>query len=199
MTEINAADVKKLRDATGAGFMECKKALTESKGDVKKAEEWIRKNGLAKAEKLGLKEAKMGRIGCYVHNTGKFASVVELNCTTDFVANTDDFKKLLEMLCLHVVGAAPTMLSKADLPADVVEAEKAKYADEVKGKPAEIAAKIVEGKLEKNLYSQKCLLHQPYINDVEFSGSVGDLIKREAAKCGENIVIRRFSRYELGG
>lgn len=199
MSDISATAVKNLRDATGAGFMECKKALSESSGDAKKAEDWIRKNGLAKAEKLGAKEAKMGRIGCYVHTTGKYASVVELNCQTDFVSNTEDYKKLLEMLCLHVVGAAPTALSKDDLPKELIEAEKAKYEEDVKGKPAEIAAKIVEGKLEKNLFSQKCLLHQPYINDVEFSGTVGDLIKREAAKCGENLVVRRFARFELGG
>jgi elongation factor Ts len=190
--------VKELRDTTGAGVLDCKSALQETEGDLERAIELLRKRGLAKAEKRAGKPALEGRIGSYIHSNGKIGCIVELNCETDFVARNQEFQELLHDLCLQVVGAAPEAISKDDLSPEIIEKEKAIYEQDLKGKPPDIAARIIEGKLEKYLYSQKCLLHQPFINEAKFKGTVAELIKTKSAKLGENIVLRRFVRYQLG-
>jgi elongation factor Ts len=195
---IEAKAVKELRDRTGAGFMECKAALIEAEGDLKRAEEVLRRRGLARAERFAKRETKAGRIGCYVHHNGRLAAMVELLCETDFVAETAEFKELLADLCKQVVGAAPLCVSKEDLPAEILEREKARIAEETRGKPPEVAAKIMEGKLERSVYAQYCLLHQPFIDTNKFAGTVAERIKVVMSKVGENITVRRFARFELG-
>jgi elongation factor Ts len=195
-------DVARLREETGAGMMDCKRALDESGGDFAKAKDAIKKKGLEKADMIASKsggEVKEGRLGAYIHSTGKIAAMVELTCQTDFVAKGDDFQNLLRELAVAVAAFNPMVVSKDQLPAALVEEEKAKYANDVKGKPPEIAAKILEGKMEKNLYSQKCLLSMPYPKEDVFKGNYGDLIKSKVALIKENIVLRRFVRMELGG
>ncbi len=194
-------DVARLREETGAGMMDCKRALDESKGDFAKAKETIRKKGLEKADMIAQKggEVKEGRIGSYIHSTGKVAAMVELTCQTDFVAKGDDFAELLREFAVAVAAFSPMVVSKDQLPAALVEEEKAKYANDVKGKPPEIAAKILDGKMEKNLFSQKCLLSMPYPKEDKFKGTYGDFLKSKVALIKENIVLRRFVRMEVGG
>lgn len=194
-------DVARLREETGAGMMDCKRALDESKGDFAQAKETIRKKGLEKADMIAQKggEVKEGRIGSYIHSTGKIAALVELTCQTDFVAKGDDFVELLREFAVAVAAFNPMVVSKDQLPAALVEEEKARYANDVKGKPPEIAAKILDGKMEKNLYSQKCLLSMPYPKEDKFKGSYGDFLKSKVAVIKENIVLRRFVRMEVGG
>ncbi len=194
-------DVARLREETGAGMMDCKRALDETKGDFAKAKESIRKKGLEKADMIAQKggEVKEGRIGSYIHSTGKVAAMVELTCQTDFVAKGDDFNELLREFAVAVAAFSPLVVSKDQLDPKLVEEEKAKYANDVKGKPPEIAAKILEGKMEKNLYSQKCLLSMPYPKEDKFKGTYGDFLKSKVALIKENIVLRRFVRMEVGG
>jgi elongation factor Ts len=201
---IDAKTVNQLRQETGAGMMDCKRALEEAKGDMGRAHEIIKKKGLEKAENIAQKAAgtagpKEGRIGVYVHTTGKVAAMVELNCDTDFVAKNDAFQDLLKELTLAVCAFNPEAVSKEDLPKELVEEERKKYEADIKGKPPEIAAKIIEGKMEKNLYSQKCLLHMPFPKEEKFKGSYGDFLKSKVAVLKENIRVRRFSRMEVGG
>ena len=203
MANIDAKTVNDLRLETGAGMMDCKRALEEAAGDRTKAKEIIRKKGLEKAENIAAKGAgtggpKEGRIGTYIHSTGKVAAMIELNCDTDFVAKNEEFLALMKDLAVAVAAFDPMVVSKDQLPADLVEAEKAKYANDIKGKPPEIAAKIIEGKMEKNLYAQKCLLNMPYPKEDEFKGNYGDFLKSKVAKLKENIVLRRFVRMEVG-
>jgi elongation factor Ts len=203
MANIDAKTVNDLRLETGAGMMDCKRALEEANGDKAKAKEILKKKGLEKADNIAAKGAggggpKEGRIGTYIHSTGKVASMIELNCDTDFVAKNEEFQALLKDLAVAVCAFDPMVVSKDQLPPDLVEAEKAKYANDVKGKPPEIAAKILEGKMEKNLYSQKCLLNMMYPKEDEFKGTYGDLLKSKVAKLKENLVLRRFVRMEVG-
>jgi len=203
MANIDAKTVNDLRLETGAGMMDCKRALEEAAGDKVKAKELIRKKGLEKAENIAVAGAgkggpKEGRIGTYIHSTGKVAAMVELNCDTDFVAKNEEFLALMKELAVAVAAFDPMVVSKDQLPADLVESEKAKYANDIKGKPPEIAAKIIEGKMEKNLYAQKCLLNMPYPKEDEFKGNYGDFLKSKVAKLKENIVLRRFVRMEVG-
>ncbi|HZE99966.1 MAG TPA: elongation factor Ts [Planctomycetota bacterium] len=202
MANIDAKAVNDLRLETGAGMMDCKRALEEAAGDTGKAKEILKKKGLEKADNIAAKGAgtvaKEGRIGTYIHSTGKVGAMVELTCDTDFVAKNEEFMALLKDLAVAVAAFDPMVVSKDQLPADLVEAEKAKYTNDIKGKPPEIAAKIIEGKMEKNLYAQKCLLHMPYPKEDEFKGSYGDLLKSKVAKLKENIVLRRFVRMEVG-
>jgi elongation factor Ts len=202
MANIDAKTVNDLRLETGAGMMDCKRALEEAGGDRNKAKEIIKKKGLEKAENIAAKGAgsavKEGRIGTYIHSTGKVGAMVELTCDTDFVAKNEEFLTLMKELAVAVAAFDPMVVSKDQLPADLVEAEKAKYANDIKGKPPEIAAKIIEGKMEKNLYAQKCLLHMPYPKEDEFKGSYGDFLKSKVAKLKENIALRRFVRMEVG-
>lgn len=193
---ISAADVKKLRDQTGAGMMAAKNALEEAKGDFAKAVELLRLKGLASAAKKADREAKNGLIEAYVHG-GKIGVLVEVNCETDFVARTDDFKDFVHDLAMHIAAANPTYLDPESVPAEVTAQEKAIYSAEVEksGKPAEHAEKIVEGKLNK-YYQAVCLTKQLFIKDPD--KSIEELVKGLIAKIGENVVIRQFSRMELG-
>jgi len=197
---IDPKDVYRLREETGAGMMDCKRALEEAGGDFTKAREVIKKKGLEKADMIAQKggDVKEGRIGAYIHSTGKVAAMVELTCQTDFVAKGDDFQELLKEFAVAVAAFSPLVVSKDQLDPKLVEEEKAKYANDVKGKPPEIAAKILEGKMEKNLYSQKCLLSMPYPKEDKFKGTYGDYLKSKVGNIKENIILRRFVRMELG-
>ena len=195
MAEISAELVKKLREKTGLGMMQCKEALAASGGDMDKAVGYLRKKGLDTAGKRTGRATNQGLIASYIHVTGKIGVMVEVNCESDFVARSDDFKELVKNLCMHVAATDPISVSAQDVPADVVAKEKEIYAEQAKGKPAAIADKIVEGKLKK-FFAERCLLEQPYVKNTD--QIVGDLVKEAIAKLGENISVRRFVRYELG-
>lgn len=194
---INAKDVKQLRDMTGAGMMDCKKALQETDGDMEKAVDLLRAKGASKAAKRADKSANEGTIGSYVHFDDKTAVIVEVNCETDFVANTDDFKGLAKDLALHIASMAPLAISKDDIPEDVVEREKRVFLEQVKdeGKPEEIAEKIVAGKLQK-FFKENTLLAQPFVKDQD--KTIEELITEVAALTGEKIEVARFSRFKVG-
>ena len=194
---FSAQDVKKLRDMTGAGMMDCKKAMEETGGDMDKAVDVLRAKGAAKAAKRAERSANQGFIGSYIHFDGKTAAIVELNCETDFVANTADFRALAKELAMHVASSAPLALSPADIPADVVERERHVYEEQVKeeGKPAAIAGKIVEGKLQK-FYKENTLLAQGFVKDPD--KTVEQLIAEVAGKTGEKISVGRFARFKVG-
>jgi len=196
-TTINAQDVKKLRDMTGAGMMDCKRALEETGGDLEKAVDLLRAKGAAKAAKRAEKAAHEGTIGHYVHFDGKTAAIVELNCETDFVANTDDFKALARDLALHVASSAPLAISKDEVPAEVVERERAVFLEQVReeGKPDHIAEKIVEGRLQK-FFKESTLLAQPFVKDPD--RTIEDLITEVSARTGEKIEVARFARFRVG-
>ena len=195
--KITASDVKKLRDMTGAGMMDCKRALTETEGDLEKAIDLMRAKGAAKAAKRAEKSANEGTIGSYVHFDGRTAVIVELNCETDFVANTDDFKALAKDLALHVASMAPMAVSPDEIPAEVIERERAVYVEQVKeeGKPDHIADKIVEGKLNK-FFKQNTLLAQPFVKDSD--KTIEELITEVSARTGEKIEVARFCRMKVG-
>ena len=194
---ITAKDVADLRARTGAGMMDCKKALEESGGNMDKAVEWLRAKGAAKADKRADRKAGEGVIGSYIHHNGKVAVLVEVNCETDFVARTDDFKDLGKSLAEHIAAAAPIAVDKDDVPKEKIEAERRIYEQQVResGKPENMIGKIVDGKVEA-YYKDVCLLYQPWVREPK--KSVGDLVKEVAAKTGENIKVRRFVRYQLG-
>lgn len=196
-TTISAQDVKKLRDMTGAGMMDCKKALTEAEGDIEKAVDALRAKGAAKAAKRADRSAEQGLIGSYIHFDGKTAVIVEVNCETDFVANTDDFKAFAKDIALHIASSAPLAVSPADIPADVVERERAVYVQQVKdeGKPEAIADKIVEGKMQK-FFKENTLLAQPFVKDPD--RTIEQLVTDMSAKTGEKVEIARFSRLKVG-
>jgi len=192
---ISVEDVKKLRDQTGAGMMKAKEALEHSGGDFDQAVKYLREKGEATAAKKSDREARAGLIESYVHG-GRIGVLVEVNCETDFVARTDDFKAFVRDIAMHVAASNPEYLSPDAVPATVVESEKSIYRKEVEGKPAEIVEKIIDGKLAK-FYEQVCLMNQPFVKDPDVS--VGKLTTDLVAKLGENIVIRRYERMELGG
>ena len=195
--KITASDVKKLRDMTGAGMMDCKRALTETEGDLEKAIDLMRAKGAAKAAKRAEKSANEGTIGSYVHFDSRTAVIVELNCETDFVANTDDFKALAKDLALHVASMAPMAVSPDEIPAEVIERERAVYVEQVKeeSKPDHIADKIVEGKLNK-FFKQNTLLAQPFVKDSD--KTIEELITEVSARTGEKIEVARFCRMKVG-
>jgi elongation factor Ts len=186
--------IKKLREQTGAGMMKAKEALEASQGDYDKAVQWLREKGEASAAKKADREARAGVIEGYVHS-GRIGVLVEINCETDFVARTPDFKEFARDVAMHIAAANPEYLKPEDVPADEVEKERAIYRKEVEGKPAEIIEKIVDGKLAK-YYEQVCLLNQPFVKDPDVT--VGKLTTNLVGKLGENIVIRRYTRMELG-
>jgi len=192
---IQATLVKELRDRTGLGMMECKNALVEAEGNIDKAIELLRKRGMKRAEKRAGRAAREGRIGHYLHLGGKIGVLVELSCETDFVARNEEFNALLKDLCMQVAATAPLYVDRDRVPAEVLEKEKAIYADQVKGKPPHIVERILEGKL-KDFYRQTCLLEQPFIKDPAVT--VRDRVASVVAKLGENIVVRRFVRFEFG-
>ena len=196
--EIPAKLVAELRAKTGAGMMDCKKALEESGGDMAKAEEILRVKYAGKAEKRAAKAAGEGLIESYVHFNGKVGVLVELNCETDFVARTDDFRALAKDVALQIASAKPITVRVEDLPAEVVERERRIYEAQVieQKKPENIRPKIVEGMLKK-FYQENVLLEQSFIKDDK--QTVGDLVRALAAKTGEKVEVRRFTRFELGG
>jgi elongation factor Ts len=175
--------------------MTCKEALVATEGDMDKAVDWLRKKGLDAASKRVGRATKEGLIGSYIHVTGKIGVLVEVNCESDFVARSDEFRELAKNLCMHVAATDPLAIAPADVPADVVEKEKEIYREQVKGKPPAITDKIVEGKLRK-FFAERCLLEQPYVKNPD--QTVGDLVKEAIAKLGENITVRRLVRFELG-
>jgi len=196
MADISAELVKELRDRTGAGFMDCKKALTEAGGDLDKATAILRERGLAAAAKKSSREAREGLISSYIHTGGRVGVLIEVNCETDFVARTDEFQKLVKDLAVQVAGLSPLYVDQASIPAAELEARKAVLlADEsVQKKPENIRDQIVEGQLKK-WFAQVCLLDQPFRDEER---TVGELITEKIATIGENIVVRRFTRYALG-
>lgn len=194
---ITAKDVKILRDRTGAGMMDCKKALMDTGGNLEEAIDLMRASGAAKAAKRAGKVAGEGTIGTYLHFDNRVASMVELNCETDFVANTDDFKDLAREIALHIASQAPVGISDQDIPSDLVDREKKVYEEQVKeeGKPDHIADKIVEGKLRK-FFEENTLLAQPFVKNPD--QTIEELITEVAAKTGEKIEIARFVRMKVG-
>jgi len=194
---ISAKDVKVLRDRTGAGMMDCKKALVETGGDLEDAIDFLRSKGAAKAAKRAEKSANEGTIGSYVHFDSRTAVIVEVNCETDFVANTDDFKRLAKDLALHIASTAPLAVAPADISAEIVERERRVYLKQVEeeGKPENIADKIVEGKLNK-FFKENTLLPQPFVKNPD--QTIEQLITETSAKTGEKIEVGRFARMKVG-
>ena len=197
MAEITAKVVQELREKTGAGMMDCKKALTEAGGDFQKAEEVLRKKGLSAAAKKSSRAATEGAVASYIHMGGKIGVLVEVNCETDFVARTDDFQALAKEIAMHIAAADPRYVSRDQVPAAELEKEKDIYRSQFEGsgKPANVVDKIVEGKLG-SYYSQVCLLDQPSVRDPNVT--VQQLLQAATAKTGENITVTRFVRFKLG-
>ncbi|OGO48526.1 MAG: translation elongation factor Ts [Chloroflexi bacterium RBG_16_63_12] len=195
--EISAQQVKELREATGAGILDCRKALAENNGDFDKAVASLREKGLAAAAKKVGREAKEGVVELYSHGGGRVGVMVEVNCETDFVGRTEQFRAFTHDLALQIAAANPRWLDVADVPAEVLESEKtiARNRAIQEGRPEKALDKIVEGRLEK-FYQDTCLLKQPFVKDESLT--VGDLLKHTIATVGENIIIRRFARWELG-
>jgi elongation factor Ts len=197
MAEITAALVKQLRDATGAGMMECKAALKESNGDLQAANDILRKRGLAQAGKKAGRSTNEGVIGSYIHMGGKIGVLVEINCESDFVARTEDFQNLAREIAMHIAAVSPQYVRREDIPADVLDRERAIYKGQMEGqnKPAAVIEKIVEGKLN-SFYEQVCLMDQPSVRDPKVT--IGQLVQTAIAKLGENIAVPRFVRFKLG-
>ncbi len=195
---VSAKEVKELRDRTGAGMMDCKKALEETSGDMEKAIDLLRTRGAAKAAKRAERSADEGTIGTYVHHNGKVGVMVELNCETDFVAKNDEFLQLARDLAMHVASTAPLAVSASDIPEAEVARERAVYEAQVaeEGKPENIRDKIVEGKLKK-WFKEQALLEQPFVKDPD--KTVEQLVTEVSAKTGEKITVSRFSRFVVGG
>jgi len=193
--EINAEKVKELREKTGIGMMKCKEALIACEGDFEKAIDYLRKKGIATADKKSARTTNEGRVAGYIHTTNKVGVLVELNCESDFVAKGEEFGQLAKDICMQVAASKPMAVAREDVPQAVIDREKAIYVEQVKGKPANILDKIVDGKLNA-FFKDVCLLEQPFIKDPSIS--IQDLIKSKIAKFGENITVRRFVRYQLG-
>jgi elongation factor Ts len=195
--EVNASVVKELREKTGAGIMDCKKALAESGGNAEKAVEYLRKKGLAAAAKMATRDASDGAVGAYVHPGGKIGVLVELNCQTDFVARTTEFQTLLKDIAMQIAAANPRFVRPEDVSPEEVEKERQIYGRQAveSGKPEKIVDQIVDGKMER-FYSEVCLLEQPFIKNPD--RKVSDILNEAIARLGENIQVRRFARYHLG-
>ena len=196
MADISAALVKELRERTGAGFMDCKKALTDADGDLDKAIALLRERGLAAAAKKSGRDAREGLVSSYIHTGGRVGVLIEVNCETDFVARTDEFQKLVRDLAVQVAGLAPLYVDEASIPPEALQEKKAELLkdESVQKKPENIRAQIVEGQLKK-WYSQVCLVDQPFRDEER---TVGELITEKIATIGEHIRVRRFVRYALG-
>src|SRR6185369_9376051 len=193
--DITAAMVKKLRDATGAGMMECKAALSEANGDLEAAITLLRKRGLASAAKKAGRATSEGLIGHYIHMGGKIGVLVEINCESDFVARTDKFQELTKEIAMHIAAASPTYVRREEVPADIVDREKDIYRDQVKDKPAHVIDKIVEGKLN-SFYQQFCLMEQASVRDADVT--ISQLVQDAIRILGENITVARFVRMKVG-
>jgi len=197
MAEITAAMVKELREKSGAGMMDCKNALVESKGDFEQAMDILRKKGIARAAKRADREAKEGIIFSYIHPGSKLGVLVEVNCETDFVANTADFKEFAKNVAMHIAAANPLVVRREGIDPEVLKKEIEIFKDQARmsGKPENIVEKIAEGRLEK-YYSEVCLLEQAYVRDMD--KTVQDLLAETVAKVGENVTIKRFARFRIG-
>jgi elongation factor Ts len=197
--EVNARQVSELRAKTGAGIMDCKKALAEEKGDFEKAVEYLRKKGLSAAAKKAGRIASEGAVGSYIHAGGKIGVMVEVNCETDFVGKNEDFQRFIKDIAMHIAAAAPRFVTRDEVPADTVAKEKeiltAQIAEEGKGKPANVVEKIVEGRIGK-FFKDVVLMEQPYVREPD--KSVEQVLNELVAKIGEKIVVRRFVRFQLG-
>ncbi len=194
-TDINPQLVKQLREKTNAGMMDCKRALAEVEGDLAKAETILRTKGIASASKKASRATKEGIVASYIHLQGKVGVLVEVNCETDFVAKNENFRGFVKDITLHIAAAHPLYVSREDVPGKLIEAERESYKAQVKGKPANVTEKIVDGKLDK-FYSTVCLLEQGFIKNPDVT--IKDLLNGKIAELGENIVIRRFTRYLVG-
>jgi elongation factor Ts len=195
--DIPTAQVKQLRELTGAGILDCRRALEETAGDLDKAVQYLREKGLAAAEKRSGRQTREGFIDLYSHGSGRVGVMVEVNCETDFVARTEEFRRFVHELALQVAAAAPLFLDVSQIPAEVLEVKRAEARNGARreGKPEKVWDRIVEGQLEK-FYQEVCLLRQPYIRDEQMT--VADVVRKMIASTGENIVIRRFLRWEVG-
>jgi elongation factor Ts len=195
--EISASMVKDLREKTGVGIMDCKKALKECNGDMDQAVDYLRKKGIATAQKRGGRATSEGQIQSYIHTGGKIGVLVEVNCETDFSAKTEDFTEFVKNIAMHIAATNPLALDKESIPADILKKEKEIYYTQAKdsGKPDKVIDKIVEGKMKK-FYSEASLLEQQYVKNPDIT--IQDLLNEMIAKTGENIVINRFIRYQLG-
>jgi elongation factor Ts len=201
MSNVTPAALQALRDKTGAGMMECKKALTEAEGNEEKAIENLRKHGLASATKKEGRVAAEGLVNAYIHAGGKIGVLLEVNCQTDFVARTEEFRAFVHDLAMHITAAEPRFTTKEEVPAEVLEKEREIALEQARldpknaGKPQQVLDKIVEGRISK-FYQESCLMEQAFVKDQNIS--VGDLVKQMIAKTGENIRVRRFTRYKMG-
>lgn len=197
MAEITAALVKELRERTGAGMMDCKKALSATDGDLEKAIDFLREKGLAAAAKKAGRVAAEGLVEAYIHGGGRIGVLVEVNCETDFVAKTDAFKELVKDIAMHIAATNPSYLKREEVPTAELEHEQAVLAEQARneGKPEKIIEKMVAGRIEK-YYKEVCLMEQPFVKNPD--KTISDLITESIAKIGENISIRRFTRYQLG-
>ena len=194
---VDASVVKELREKTGAGMMDCKKALVETSGNIDKAIDFLRKSGIAKAEKKGDRTAKEGLVFSYIHHGGRLGVLVELNCETDFVAKTDGFSDLAHNIAMQIAATSPLAVTREDIDQTLLDKEKEIFTDQAKesGKPKEIIGKIVDGRLEK-FYAESCLMEQQFIKDPD--RKIGDLITDAVSTLGENIIINQFSRFSVG-
>ncbi|MBI5604470.1 MAG: translation elongation factor Ts [Deltaproteobacteria bacterium] len=194
---ITSELVKALREKTMAGMMDCKEALKAAEGDMEKAVEYLRKKGLATAQKRAGRTTSQGQVGSYIHGGGKIGVMVEVNCETDFVGRTDQFGELVHNLAMHIAAANPVCVRREDMPAELLEKEKEIYRAQAKetGKPEKVIEKIVEGKVEK-YFKEACLMEQPYVKNPDVS--ITDLLNEKVSQIGESITIRRFARYQLG-
>lgn len=194
---ISTSLIKELREKTGVGVMDCKVALKECNGDIEKSIEYLRKKGIATAKKRGGRSASQGQVQSYIHGGGKIGVLVEANCETDFTGKTEDFTVFVKDLAMQIAATSPISVDRETIPPDILEKEKEIYATQAKesGKPDKVIDKIVEGKLKK-FYSEACLLEQPFVKNPDIT--VNDLLNEMIAKTGENIVIRRFMRFQLG-
>jgi elongation factor Ts len=195
MSDVSPTLVKQLREKTNAGMMDCKKALVEAGGDLEKAEDILRKKGIASASKKASRSVKEGVVASYIHLQGKVGVLVEVNCETDFVAKNEIFREFVKDLTLHIAAAHPVYVVRDEVPEAVIEREREIYQEQVKGKPANVVEKIVDGKLDK-FYGSVCLLDQAFIKDPD--KTIKDLVASKIAELGENIVIRRFARFAVG-
>ncbi|RMG19861.1 MAG: translation elongation factor Ts [Deltaproteobacteria bacterium] len=197
MAQISASLVKQLRDQTGAGMMDCKKALTETGGDIEKAVDWLRQKGISKAAKKAGRAATEGKVASYIHAGGKIGVLIEVNCETDFAAKNEQFQQLVKDLAMHIAATNPLAVRREDLDPSILDKEREIYRAQAleEGKPEKVVDKIVEGRLEK-FVKEQCLLEQPFVKDPD--KTVGELVQEAIATIGENIQVRRFTRYVLG-
>jgi len=195
--DITASMVKELRDKTNSGMMDCKEALAASDGDLEKAVEYLRKKGLSAATKRSSRATKNGMVESYIHMGGKIGVMVEVNCETDFVGKTDAFKGMVKDIAMHIAAANPTYLSSEDIPENVMEAERGIYRDQAlaSGKPEKVVDRIIDGKINK-FYEEVCLLNQKFVKDMDIT--IQTLVNNMIANTGENIVVKRFARFQLG-